>query len=70
MKEGGGVQLSPIKAAVFTFRAEVHALHIERAIPQSYFLQYDAKAVHVALLSSLRRMAVVYKQLRSCPKLL
>lgn len=46
-------------ALVFTFGAEVHALHIERSIPQSYFLQYDAEAVHVTLLGSLRRMAVV-----------
>lgn len=55
---------------MFTFGAEVHALHIERSIPQGYFLQDDAKTVHIALLSPLRRMAVVYEQLRSRPQLL
>lgn len=55
---------------MFTFGAEVHAFHIERAIPQGYFLQYDAKTVHITLLCPLRRMAVVYEQLRSRPKLL
>lgn len=64
--------LRPIKkkTVVFTFGAEVHALHIERSIPQSYFLQYYAKTVHITLLSPLRRMAVVYEQLRSRPELL
>lgn len=63
--------LRPIKkTVVFTFGAEVHALHIERSIPQSYFLQYYAKTVHITLLSPLRRMVVVYEQLRSRPELL
>lgn len=51
----------PIKDTLFTFGAEVHALHIERSVPQGYFLQYDAKAVHIPLLSAFRRMAVVYE---------
>lgn len=55
---------------MFTFRAEIHAFHIERSISQSYFLQYDAEAVHITLLSPLRGVAVIYKQLRSCPKFL
>lgn len=55
---------------LFTFGAEVHALHVERAIPQGYFLQYDAKTVHIPLLGPLRRVAVVQELLRGRPQLL
>lgn len=55
---------------VFTFGAEVHALHVERPVPQRDLLQYDAKAVHVALPGAFWGMAVVYQELRSRPELL